>query len=73
VGLRSGSLVLLPDFDRLITFGGDHAEGATVELDVEDACLARQRPWLDSSLDLLEVVATCPIKEAERTVVSATH
>ena len=73
MGLGRRSLVLLPDLDRLIAFGRDHAEGAAIKLDIEDACLAREGPRLHCGLDLLEVVAACPVEEAQGAVVGSAH
>lgn len=73
MGLGRGGLVLFVDLDGLVTLGGDHAEGAPVELDVEDACLARQGPRLHLGLDLLKVVPAFPVKEVQGAIVCTTN
>lgn len=73
MGFRCRCLVLLPDFDRLVTLGSDHTSGGSVEEDVENGSLAGKGSRLERRLDLLEVVARIPVKEVEGTVVSSTH
>ena len=67
------SLVLLPDFDRLITLSSYHASGRPVEEDVKDGSLTRKRPRLQGGLDLLEIVARLPVEEVKRAIVGPTN
>lgn len=63
--------VFLPNLDRLVTLGRDHAQARLVKQDVKDGRLARQRAWLQGRLELLEVVARLPVEEVQRAVVRA--
>ena len=71
MGLRGRRLVLLPDLDGLVALGGDHAEAAAVEFDVEDARLTGEGPGLHRCLNVLEHVPAAPVVELEGTVVSS--
>ena len=72
MSLRSCIFVFFIDLDGLVTLGSDHSQGTAVELDIEYAGFAGERTWLHSGLDLLEVVAACPIEETEGSIVCTT-
>ena len=70
MGLWGRGLVLFKDLDGLITLGRDHSQRAPVKLDAEDARFTRKGARLHRGLDLLEVMATCPVKHVYGAVVS---
>ncbi len=73
MSLRGRILILFVNFDAFIALRSDHPEGAAVELEIKNSCLARQRAWLYCSFYVLEVMSACPIEETKCAIVSSTY
>lgn len=73
MGFWGRFLIFFPQLNRFIAFSSNHSEWRFIKHDLIYACLTRKWAWLYSSLDLLKVIATCPIKKVQRTIISSTN
>ena len=72
VSFRCCLLIFFPYLNAFITFSCNHSQWTLIKHQFKYSCFTRQRSRLNSSLNLLKVVPTSPIKEIKWPIITTT-